>query len=107
MDLVEIVKLSSFVAGGISIAIAGHGIICGKYNLEDARDFYRRLTDEQKENVMKPSPIKIYFESLKEAPRTITSSLKKRKGENAYNRYMYDVNKQLSDYQTRDDLQEK
>jgi hypothetical protein len=72
MALLDILEVSGYVIGGISVGFTGLvGVIQGRTNYDCAMHLYKDLPENAKEVIGKPKKIKIYLQSLLGAPKFI------------------------------------
>ena len=89
MTLIDVLKISGYVIGGISVGLTGlAGVIQSKNNYDCAMQLYKDLSEDAKEIVGKPQKAKIYLKSLLETPRFMYCSIRNKSFDGAFMDYV-------------------
>jgi hypothetical protein len=89
MSLVDILEISGCVIGGLGVALTGTvGVFQGRYNFENAAEFYNDAPDDIKKLIGEPNKLKIYFQSVKDAPKFMFATYKNKQFDDAFMKYV-------------------
>jgi len=98
MTLVDILKVSGYIAGGLVVGFTGlAGVIQCRNNYDCAMQLYKDLPEAAKDVVGKPNRTKIYLQSLIETPKCIYCATLNKPFDGAFMNYVKPLEKKYGE----------
>lgn len=94
MSLNNILEIAALSAGGISAIMVCHGLLKGRYDSQSAEEFYEDANEKTKSILGKPNLVRIYADSIINAPKYIYLRVANKKYDDALSRYISKANEE-------------